>query len=42
MGRNGGLKLIILSIIMFMVGGGILLPLFGILAGIIGTRIKPD
>jgi hypothetical protein len=40
--KNGGLVLILLSIIMLLVGGGIIPPILGVLAGIIGTRIKPD
>ena len=40
--KNGGLVLILLSIIMLLVGGGIFPPGFGIVAGIIGTRIKRD
>jgi len=39
--RNGGLVLILLSILMLLVGGGFFPPLFGIIAGIIGTRLKP-
>jgi len=38
--KNGGLILILLSIMMLLVGGGIFPPGFGIIAGIIGTRIK--
>jgi len=38
--KNGGLILILLSIIMLLVGGGLFPPLFGVAAGIIGTRIK--
>jgi large exoprotein involved in heme utilization and adhesion len=38
--KNGGLVLILLSIIMLLVGGGLFPPLFGVAAGIIGTRIK--
>ena len=40
--KNGGLVLILLSIIMLLVGGGLFPPLFGVAAGIIGTRIKPS
>jgi len=38
--KNGGLVLILLSIIMLLVGGGLIPPIFGVIAGIIGTRIK--
>jgi len=38
--KNGGLVLILLSIIMLLVGGGLFTPVFGVAAGIIGTRIK--
>jgi len=34
--------LIFLSIIMLLVGGGLFPPVFGVVAGIIGTRIKPS
>ncbi len=40
--KNGGLVLIFLSIIMLLVGGGLFPPAFGVVAGIIGTRIKPS
>jgi len=40
--KNGGLVLILLSIIMLLVGGGLFPPVFGVAAGIIGTRIKPS
>lgn len=40
--KNGGLILIVLSVIMLYVGGGIIPPLFGVLAGFIGSRINPD
>jgi hypothetical protein len=40
--KNGGLILILLSIIMLFVGGGMIPPMFGVAAGIIGTRIKPS
>jgi hypothetical protein len=30
-----------LSILMLLVGGGLLPPVIGVIAGIIGTRIKP-
>jgi hypothetical protein len=39
-GKNGGLILILLSVAMLLVGGGIFPPVFGIIAGIIGTRIR--
>jgi hypothetical protein len=38
--KNGGLVLILLSIILLLVGGGLFPPVFGVAAGIIGTRIK--
>jgi hypothetical protein len=38
--KNGGLVLILLSIMMLAVGGGIIPPVIGVIAGIIGTRIK--
>lgn len=38
--KNGGLVLILLSIIMLLVGGGLFPPVFGVAAGIIGARIK--
>jgi hypothetical protein len=38
--KNGGLVLILMSIMMLLVGGGLFPPLFGVPAGIIGTRIK--
>jgi hypothetical protein len=39
--KNGGLVLILLSIILLLVGGGLFPPVFGVVAGFIGTRIKP-
>lgn len=38
--RNGGLILILLSTMMLLVGGGIVPPVFGVIAGIVGTRIN--
>jgi hypothetical protein len=38
--RNGGLFLILLSIAMLLVGGGIFPPIIGILIGLLGTRIN--
>ena len=38
--KNGVLVLILLSIIMLLVGGGLFPPVFGVVADIIGTRIK--
>ena len=38
--KNGGLTLILLSILMLLVGGGFLPPLFGIIAGVIGRYRK--
>ena len=38
--KNGGLILIMLSIVMLFVGGGLLPPVLGIIAGIIGRQNK--
>jgi len=38
--KNGGVVLILLSIILLLVGGGFGAPVLGIIAGVIGTRIK--
>jgi hypothetical protein len=38
--KNGGLVLILLSIILLLVGGGFLPPALGVIAGVIGTRIR--
>jgi hypothetical protein len=38
--KNGGLVLILLSILMLLVGGGLFPPVFGAVAGIIATRIN--
>lgn len=38
--KNGGLILILLSILMLLVGGGFIPPLFGVIAGVIGTNKK--
>ena len=38
--KNGGLTLILLSILMLLVGGGFIPPLFGIIAGLIGGYRK--
>ncbi len=38
--KNGGLVLILLSIVMLLVGGGIFPPILGIILGAIGTRIS--
>jgi hypothetical protein len=40
--KNGGIMLILLSIILLLVGGGLFPPVFGVAAGLIGTRIKPS
>ena len=40
--KNGGLVLILLSIIMLLVGGGLFPPVFGVVAGVIRMRIKPS
>jgi len=38
--KNGGLILILLSIIQFLVGGGLISPLLCFIAGVVGTRIQ--
>jgi hypothetical protein len=38
--KNGGLLLILLSVLMLLVGGGFIPPLLGIIAGLIGMRLK--
>jgi hypothetical protein len=38
--KNGGLVLMLLSIAMLLVGGGIFPPLMGIIIGVVGTRIN--
>jgi hypothetical protein len=38
--KNGGLVLILLSILMLLFGGGIFPPLIGIVAGVAGTKIN--
>jgi hypothetical protein len=38
--KNGGLFLILFSIIQLLVGGGFISPELGIIAGVVGTRIK--
>ena len=38
--KNGGLVLILLSIAMLLVGGGIFPPILGIIIGAVGTRIN--
>jgi hypothetical protein len=38
--KNGGLFLILLSIIQLLVGGGFISPELGIISGVVGTRIK--
>ncbi len=38
--KNGGLILILLSIVMLLVGAGIFPPILGIIIGILGTRIN--
>lgn len=37
--KHGGLVLILLSIVMLLVGGGIFPPVFGIIIGVVATRI---
>jgi hypothetical protein len=39
-GENGALVLILLSTMMLFVGGGLLPPVFGVVAGIIGARVR--
>jgi hypothetical protein len=38
--KQGGLMLLLLSVLMLLVGGGLFPPVFGVAAGLIGTRIK--
>jgi len=38
--RYGGVVLILLSLILLLVGGGFLAPPLGIIAGVVGTRIR--
>lgn len=38
--KNGGIVLILLSIALLLVGGGLFPPVIGIIAGVIGTRIN--
>jgi hypothetical protein len=38
--RRGGLVLVLLSIALLLVGGGLFPPLIGIVAGVVGTRIN--
>lgn len=40
--KNGGLTLILLSILMLLVGGGFIPPLFGVIAGVIGKHTKSN
>ena len=40
--KNGGLTLILLSILMLLVGGGFIPPLFGVIAGVIGRYTKSN
>lgn len=40
--KNGGLILILLSVVMLLVGGGIVPVIIGVIGGIVGTRIKND
>lgn len=39
-GKRGGVVLILLSVLMLLVGGGIFPPLIGIIGGAVGTRIN--
>jgi hypothetical protein len=38
--KNGGIALILISIILLLVGGGFLPPILGVVAGITGSRIR--
>jgi hypothetical protein len=38
--KNGALVLILLSLMMLFVGGGLIPPVFGVVAGIIGARVR--
>jgi hypothetical protein len=38
--KRGGLVLVLLSIVLLLVGGGLFPPLIGIVAGVVGTRIN--
>jgi hypothetical protein len=38
--KNGALVLILLSLMMLFVGGGLIPPVFGVVAGIIGARVS--
>jgi len=38
--KNGGMTLILLSILMLLAGGGFIPPLFGVIAGVIGRYGK--
>ena len=38
--KNGALVLILLSVMMLLVGGGLIPPVIGVVAGIIGARIR--
>lgn len=40
--KNGGLVLIGLSVLMLLVGGGLIPPVFGVAAGVIATRINTN
>lgn len=40
--KNGGWVLILLTIVMLLVGGGIVPVIIGVVGGIIGTRINED
>lgn len=40
--KNGGWVLILLTIVMLLVGGGIVPVIIGVVGGIIGTRINKD
>jgi hypothetical protein len=40
--KGGALVLILLSMMMLFVGGGLIPPVFGVMAGIIGLRVRQD
>jgi hypothetical protein len=38
--KHSGLVMVLLSIVLLLVGGGLIPPLFGVVTGIIGARVK--